>query len=197
MTHLFFDVETTGLPRNYKAHYSAIDNWPRIVQLSWLLSDPDGTILKESDNIIKVDFPIPSEASRIHGITHAVAQQKGVAINSVFKGFLADLEGANRIVCHNVGFDMAVLQSELLRARMPHEISQPTFCTMKNSTHYCQLPGYRGYKWPQLEELHRICFGCSIKNAHNAMEDVRATHKIFYHLVREKVFSLEADGGAD
>lgn len=195
MAHLFFDVETTGLPTNYKAHYSQLDNWPRIVQLSWLVAGPNGDILKESDNIIKVDFPIPHGASRIHGITNAVAQRNGITIIPVLKSFLGDLESADCIVCHNVDFDLPVLQSELLRANMAHKIQNETFCTMKNSTNYCQLPGHRGYKWPQLEELYRICFGRAIKGAHNAMADVRATHKIFYHLVREKVFSTTNTAG--
>lgn len=190
MPHLFFDVETTGLPLNYHAPYSQIENWPRIVQLSWLTADPNGTILKESDNIIKGDFKIPRDASCIHGITDAVAQEKGVALRPVLIKFLEDIQGSDCIVCHNVGFDLAVLQSELLRAGMDPKIGKKTFCTMKNSTHYCQLPGNHGYKWPRLEELYRICFGGSIKNAHNAMADVKATHKIFYHLVAEKVFSI-------
>ena len=73
VAHLFFDVETTGLPFNYKAPYTQLDNWPRIVQLSWLIADFDGAILKESDNIIKVDFEIPQEVSRIHGITNVIS----------------------------------------------------------------------------------------------------------------------------
>jgi DNA polymerase III subunit epsilon len=184
MAHLFFDVETTGLPLNYKAHYSNIENWPRIVQLSWLIASPNGAIIKESDNIIKVDFSIPREASLIHGITDALAQEKGISISLVLKNFLSDLEEADCIICHNVGFDLPVLQSELLRANMDPKVEKKTFCTMKNSTYYCQLPGKHGYKWPQLEELYRICFRQPIKNAHNAMADVRATHKIFYHLVQ-------------
>ncbi len=188
--HLFFDVETTGLPRNYKAHYSQTSNWPRIVQLSWIVADLKGKILKESDNIIKVDFQIPPEVSRIHGITNDISQKEGVAMTAVLKNFLLDLENANCIICHNVGFDLPILQCELLRSGLQHEISKKTFCTMKNSAHYCQLPGPYGYKWPQLEELYRICFRDKIEGAHNAMMDVRATHKIFYHLVQEKIFSV-------
>ena len=32
--YLFFDTETTGLPRNYKAPSSDTRNWPRLVQLA-------------------------------------------------------------------------------------------------------------------------------------------------------------------
>jgi len=29
--YLFFDTETTGLPRNWKAPVTDLDNWPRMV----------------------------------------------------------------------------------------------------------------------------------------------------------------------
>jgi DNA polymerase-3 subunit epsilon len=191
MKLLFFDVETTGLPENYKAHYSQINNWPRIVQLSWLIADSGGEILKESDNIIKVDFPIPAEVSRIHGITDAISQSAGVDIAQVLNCFLKDLANAEYIICHNVGFDLPVLQSELLRANMDHAVEKKTFCTMVSSTSYCQLPGNRGFKWPRLSELYQICFCEPIQNSHNAIVDVRATHRIFFHLLKYNIFLLK------
>lgn len=190
MKNLFFDTETSGLPKKYNAHYSDIGNWPRIIQLAWLIADDTGNVLSESDNIIKVDFEIPLEASRIHGITNAVAEEKGRPINVVLMDFLNDLKESNRLIGHNVGFDLPVLQSELCRNGLKHEINYPSFCTMKNSTDYCQIPGNRGYKWPKLEELYQICFGKKIEQAHNARADVRATYEVFYHLKKEKVFEL-------
>jgi DNA polymerase III subunit epsilon len=190
MKNLFFDTETSGLPNKYKAHYSETENWPRIVQLSWLIADSEGAVLSEADYIIKVDFEIPKEASRIHGITNAVAEKKGVLINEVLKAFLTDIDKIDRLICHNVAFDLPVLQSELYRGGHRHEITTPNFCTMQNSTNYCRLPGNRGYKWPRLDELYRFCFGKQINNAHNAKADVRATYEIFYHLKKEKIFVL-------
>ena len=40
--YLFFDTETTGLPKNWKAPVTDIDNWPRMIQIGWLLSDENG-----------------------------------------------------------------------------------------------------------------------------------------------------------
>ena len=37
--YLFFDTETTGLPRNWKAPVTDLNNWPRMVQIAWILSD--------------------------------------------------------------------------------------------------------------------------------------------------------------
>jgi hypothetical protein len=34
--YLFFDTETTGLPSNYKAPATDLNNSPRLVQLAWL-----------------------------------------------------------------------------------------------------------------------------------------------------------------
>ncbi|MCX6741278.1 MAG: hypothetical protein NTY61_02675, partial [Candidatus Parcubacteria bacterium] len=36
-TYLFFDTETTGLPKNWKAPIEDLDNWPRIVQIAWAI----------------------------------------------------------------------------------------------------------------------------------------------------------------
>lgn len=190
MKNLFFDTETTGLPTKYKAHYSDLDCWPRIVQLSWLIADDNGEILAESDFIIKVDFEIPVEASRIHGITNEISDKKGVSINLALEAFRSDLKKIDRLVCHNVGFDLPVLQSELYRNNFDHEIDHPNFCTMLNSTNYCRIPGNHGYKWPRLEELYKICFDKNLEDAHNAKADVLATYKIFYHLKNENVFEI-------
>jgi len=34
--YLFFDTETTGLPKKWKAPITDLDNWPRLVQLAYL-----------------------------------------------------------------------------------------------------------------------------------------------------------------
>ncbi|RYY90346.1 MAG: 3'-5' exonuclease, partial [Chitinophagaceae bacterium] len=72
--YLFFDTETTGLPRNWKAPVTDLANWPRMVQLAWLLYDNKGTLVAQSDAIIKPEgFRIPTDAAAIHGITHDIA----------------------------------------------------------------------------------------------------------------------------
>jgi len=36
---LIFDTETTGLPKNFNAPITDVDNWPRCVQIAWQLHD--------------------------------------------------------------------------------------------------------------------------------------------------------------
>ena len=51
--YLFFDTETTGLPKNFKAPASDLDNWPRIVQIAWILSSQEKGRIESNDYIIK------------------------------------------------------------------------------------------------------------------------------------------------
>ena len=48
--YLFFDTETTGLPYSSTSNY---ENWPRIIQIAWLLIDEDGDIKSKNSYIIK------------------------------------------------------------------------------------------------------------------------------------------------
>ena len=49
---LVFDTETSGLPIKYNLPADYVDNWPRMVQLSWGIYDNDGTELKFYDYIL-------------------------------------------------------------------------------------------------------------------------------------------------
>ena len=76
--YLFFDTETTGLPRTYRASIKDLENWPRVVQLAWLMYSNSGKLLSENDYIIKPEgFMIPKEATKIHGITTKKALADG------------------------------------------------------------------------------------------------------------------------
>ena len=88
--YLFFDTETTGLPKKWQAPVSDLDNWPRIVQLAWILSDDKGKQLAGQNYIIKPEgFLIPEESSRVHGISTEKAMNEGIALEKA----LSDLVG--------------------------------------------------------------------------------------------------------
>ena len=159
------------------------------MQLSWLVADDAGNVVKESDNIIKPEgYTIPAGAAAVHGITTEIAHEQGRLSTEVWMEFMMDAENSRMLCCHNFNFDMPILQAELHRKRFDAEIDKPSFCTMRSSTDYCRLPGNYGYKWPKLEELYRICFGREMENAHNAMADVQATYECYFYLKEEGVF---------
>jgi DNA polymerase III subunit epsilon len=186
MRYLFFDTETTGLPRNYKAPASDVANWPRLVQLAYLLYDGEGSKLSEGDFIIKPDgFTIPVESSLIHGISNQTAIDVGMPILPVIGKFIEFAEEADFLVAHNFDFDVKIMGSELIRAGYRDILPfKKSICTMKVSTQYCGLQSQYGFKWPKLTELHNRLFNEGFKEAHNAAVDINATAKCFWELKR-------------
>lgn len=116
---LFFDTETTGLPKNWKAPVTDLNNWPRMVQLAWIVYDNDGNKLKDGNYIIKpVGYVIPSNVTAIHGISNEMAIDKGVELKTVLDNFTFDLKQTKYIVAHNLSFDEKIVGAEFLRSSM-------------------------------------------------------------------------------
>ena len=189
--YLFFDTETTGIPRNYKAPVSDLRNWPRLVQLAWLLADDEAREVASAQYIVKPGgFTIPSDASRIHGITTEMAMGQGVALEEVLAAIASDISQASVLIAHNMPFDEKILGAEFLRAGRPNIVESKTRrCTMQESTDYCRLPGPYGYKWPTLPELYTQLFGMPFGGAHQALADVRACARCYFELKRLKVMA--------
>ena len=182
--YLFFDTETTGLPRNWKAPVSNLNNWPRMIQIAWILCDKDGNRIESDDYIIRPEnFVIPKEASRIHGITTERAMDEGVDLEKILKIFNASVERSDYIVAHNIRFDEKILGAELLRKKIQSNFyRKKRLCTMQSSTNYCQISSPYGYKWPKLSELHIKLFGIDFLDAHDASADIHATEKCFWEM---------------
>ena len=60
---LIFDTETTGLPKDWNAPITDLDNWPRVVQLAWQIHDSEGKLIEVQDYIVYPDgFDIPKKS---------------------------------------------------------------------------------------------------------------------------------------
>jgi DNA polymerase III subunit epsilon len=182
--YLFFDTETTGLPKNYKAPVSDSANWPRMVQIAWQVYDKDGNFVDAKDFIIKPEgYPIPPEATKIHGISNERALTEGQELEEILIQFSQQIENAQILIAHNISFDEKIVGAEFYRKSIPNGLERiPKICTMKSSSEYCQIPGNYGYKWPKLSELHFALFGKGFEEAHNAAADIKATVKCFWKL---------------
>ena len=187
---LFFDTETTGLPRDWKAPVTQTNNWPRMVQLAWLQYDDQEKLISEANYIIKPDgYNIPSDTAAIHGITTEIALEKGSDLSSVLSEFSTAVSGAKMLIAHNMDFDEKVIGAEYVRMGMKSGIFETSrFCTMKTTTDLCRIPGNYGYKWPKLEELHRFLFGSDFEGAHDALVDVKVCVKCYYELVKRGIY---------
>ena len=184
-SYLIFDTETTGLPTDWKAPISDLNNWPRLVQIAWTHCDNSGNIISESDYIVKPQgFIIPDDAVNVHGISTERANNEGIALQTVLNEFSIAISQSSFLVAHNMKFDERIVGAEFLRENIENQLLDiPKICTMELSVDYCRLPGrYGKYKWPSLADLHCKLFGVDFEEAHDAAVDVRACTSCLFEL---------------
>lgn len=215
MNILFFDVESTGLPR--KDPETGETHQPNITQLGFIL-ERGGVDVITVDTLIKPDnwfvhedptgeLPpsiISHKAMEVTGITPQMCEEQGIPIADAVEMFIIAAEHADLIVCHNTAFDTKVMEGEYQRLRPNHKTpsdvfaGSPFLCTMKTATPICKIPkkgvvrvGSSNYKWPKLEEAVPFFFGVEMENAHSAIVDISWTRKVFHELVKMGAFDKE------
>ena len=198
MKVIVVDVETTGLPINKKASITDDNNWPNIIQISWITMDTDSindNIIKIYDYIIKLPEgkTIPQDSIKIHGITNERMRQEGVPIKDVLIEFMENLNKASMIIAHNLDFDKKIIKVELYRNKMFKNIQsllygpRINFCTMKTGKDICKIIKYSNsgeeyYKFPRLIELHEFLFNEQPRNLHNSLVDILVCLRCFYKM---------------
>jgi DNA polymerase III subunit epsilon len=203
---LFFDTETTGVPKNYKAPVTDIENWPRVIQLAWLVADLEGNVIKVREALIKPNgWEIPKEDFWIrHGFDTDLSLRVGEELVQVLQEFVDDLQGCGWMVAHNLAFDHPIVGAEMLRLGKKSERKASKICTMEATVDLCKIPfaGQRAwlskqkgsgkqYKWPKLQELHLFLFGKDFDGAHQAGGDVAALKACFFELLKRGVITLQ------
>lgn len=179
MKILFYDTETTDKLNFHRPHSDP--SQPRLVQLGAVLTD-DKTEIASVRAIVKPEgFAIPDEAAAVHGITTERALADGLPLATVLRAFRDLANQAELFVCHNSDFDELMMRREFHLAETPW-LAAPHFCTMRQSTNRCRIPGPYGFKWPKLSEAIEFAFGEKLEGAHDAMADVRATMRLYWWL---------------
>lgn len=187
--YLFFDTETSGLPQDYNAPTSDVDNWPRLIQLSWIIADQAGDIIKKANYIIRPNgFVISESVSKVHGITTQRASAEGIDLTEAIDVFMEDVDKCEFIIGHNVSFDKKIVGAELVRMGRYDTLSnKKSCCTMESTKNFCKISGNYGYKYPKLQELYYKLFGRNFDNAHNSAADVNATYECYWELRKRGV----------
>ena len=193
---LIYDTETTGLP-DFKSPSDA-EHQPHIVQFAAILVDPVTRIERVSvDLIVKPDgWTIPDEVAAIHGITNEIAEACGVHELDVASIFFDLRRNAPLEVAHNIDFDRRIMRIAGMRTGMTREDVEASeagkvFCTMKAAQSIVNLPptdrmlaaGFKGPKQPKLSECIKHFFDEELDGAHNALVDVRACARLYFHLI--------------
>ena len=199
---LFFDTETTGLPDFRAPMDDPIQ--PHLVQLACLLTDDDGTERASLSLIVNPGVPIPAGASAVHGITDLIADRAGVFNDTAVAMWHRLAERADLLVAHNIRFDWAIMEAaharlsdrpqlNLMKMDTAHA-NRPRFCTLDAAAPIVNLPptermvaaGFNKPKPPKLEECVKHFFGETLEGAHDALVDVRACARVFFHLKQIK-----------
>jgi DNA polymerase III epsilon subunit-like protein len=187
MLWLIFDTETSGLPPKKPLTIDVVNEWPHIVQFSFILFNTDTLKVTEYDYIIKAPF-ISEESTQIHGITLSMNKAQGFSFPCIYDIFKLCLDQCDLLIGHNIQFDIQMLQAECLRYTIPFDLTKPTVCTMKSTTQMCNLPRM---KWPTLNELHRTLFNTSVIDLHNSIIDVIVCLRCYYWIVyKQDLFEL-------
>lgn len=186
--NLFFDTETSNLPnwREPSDHPSQ----PHLLQLAYILAEEDGTEVETFSSLV-VPYPgcvIGEEAFKAHGITIAKAKEQGLPGEAVSERFFSAVQRANRVIGHNVTFDIRIMRIHTTRSHgVKWDCPVPHVCTMRSASPIMKLPptpkmiaaGFNKYKPPNLGECVRHFFNEDLEGAHDALVDVRACKRVF------------------
>lgn len=195
MKYLIFDTETTGLIPKHNFIEHDYKDFPRIIELAFVLADENGDIIQTYRNLIKPNnWTVPNKKFwRDNGFTNKENLDKGVDIKYAINEFSNTLYKADALIGHNVVFDYKILASEYMRLFGNYELLKSfedrKICTMYESIQYCRIPKYNmnGYKRPKLQELYYELFNKKFDNAHSALDDALATKECFFKLKELKV----------
>ena len=178
---VLFDTETTGLDPL---------NGDRVIEVAALelLNDlPSG---KHFHALINPQRDIPSDATRIHGISNG--DLVGKPLFAVIAQPLLDFFGDSKLIAHNAPFDFGFLDMEFGRASFPRlergrmidslALAKVKFPGMPNS----------------LDALcRRFAIDLSARTTHNALLDCKLLAEVYVELTggRQRGLSLAAQDG--
>ncbi|MCG4258167.1 3'-5' exonuclease [Acetobacter senegalensis] len=186
---LFYDTETTGLPDRYAPLNS--EKQPRCVQIAAILTDESGAEQSCVNLVIHPDgWTIPDAAARVHGITTEKAKLIGVREAVAAAAFYDLTCKADLVVAHNEKFDRQIVRIMFERLGRGWAFEKPAYDTMEAAAPIVNLPptprmvaaGIDKPKAPKLEECIQHFFGEKLDGAHDALVDVRACARLFFHL---------------
>ncbi len=185
--YLIFDVSPIGKPANYKAPFTEVSAWPRMVHISWIVLNSELKPMEDFDNIV-IDDHITFDADlkkNLH-IDDADIAKKGASLEKILLAFNESCKKAKYVFSHNLNYNQNILAAEYLRSLMPLEMLKiDRYCLMQEGTHFAKLPARGGgYKWPSLPELHAACFKTTYAPINNARADVIAATRCFIKLFK-------------
>lgn len=194
MKIVFFDTETTGLPKDRRVPaLSAANNWPDIVSLSWMVYE-NGILVSAESHIVRPDpWTIPKDSTAIHGITNSCGLHNGRSLDWVLETFRTLIHDCDAVVAHNLAFDKNVVDGAWAwhvcpRKGLPHRPPfgwpQKQVCTAEIGKDLCKIPfsdNPRRYKFPSLSALYTHVTGHPVTlPVHSSLHDTMLLASLFF-----------------
>lgn len=198
---LFFDTETTGLKKD--KYPDIAPQQPMPVQIGLKLNDEEQNERAAMNYMVRTngEWLVNPRAAEITGIDNATADAYGIDLIPAVENFMDLMEHTDIVVAHNIAFDVTVMRRAcfVYSEKQGIEYTDPfagktVCCTMLNATELVKATPmrYGRWKWPKLEECMRFFFDEELEGAHDAMVDVRACARVYYHLIELGVLDGKA-----
>lgn len=190
---LFIDTEASGLPQNWAAPYNVGDNWPYVLQVSWLVFDNEQQkqVAQHNHYISTAGVNISASATQTHGLTPDFLAQNGEPADAVMQLLAADIATYQpMVVGHFMQLDYYLLAAAYYRLNRANPLDDvPLFCTMVATKNLRRTPLNRQLR---LDELYFMLFNAPLPHAHNALYDAQATAESFFELSRRGEISAKS-----
>jgi len=176
MSYTVFDTETTGLPKTRQSPTKDnLECWDecRILSIAAITYSSRGRELSRFYTVVKPDgFKVA--ATEVHGITEEEANTNGVPFEEAYKKFIDMTHNSQKIIGHNLKFDIDVLKAETIRRKIdfsPLESLEPV-CTLDLVKKWYGKP-------KKLVVIYEELFGKEFEGAHNALFDTQACAEVY------------------
>lgn len=183
------DLETTGLPKKDvpKLHPTQ----PHIIQAAWRVYDKELKLRSTFSTLVnpKAGDGVEPGAEAVHGISQIEVEAHGISTLAMLHVLRDQLDTCRHLITYGPKFDLFMLEREALRMR---NVESPS------EIRWLRRPGLRKHdilqamadinlddpgRWRPLSVVYEATFGEPLAHAHDALADVDATHRLFWHLV--------------
>ena len=172
MKYIFLDTETSELPKTKWIGEKKVILYPYVIQIAWCVFDTElNKVISTYSSLIRIpdDARISIASTEIHKINKTKVINDGQNPLFVFERLNTVLKDVDKVVCHNIDFDIPIIKSNLQDYGMDNGLEKFTkddfICTMKETKYkaFCNIwklnfRGQKYLKYPTLLELHDKLF---------------------------------------
>jgi DNA polymerase III epsilon subunit-like protein len=157
-----------------------------IIQIAWIITDPSNNnkIIKKSNKFIKNRIP-STQSEKIHNINIEKLRKEGLDFYIVMNEFIEDLFNVNKIIGHNISFDLRIITNNLRKfsINIIDSLTNNMILNVFENFEIICTKKLSGGK--SLSNLYFDLFDKTIEGAHDALVDVEKTFECYCCLINK------------